>query len=53
MIVEKKNTSKQNKVGQITIINNYIFERVENFKYTGFVLNSDNILYLIQIKFCT
>ena len=32
MIVELKNSSKQNKIGQLTI-KNYAFERTENFKY--------------------
>jgi len=31
MIMEQKNSSKQNKIGQL-IIQNYTFERVENFK---------------------
>ena len=41
MIVEWKNTSKQNKIGQLTI-KNYTFERVENFKYLGVILNEDD-----------
>jgi len=39
--VEWKNTSKQNKIGQLTI-KNYTFERVENFKYLGVILNEDD-----------
>ena len=41
MTVEGKNSSKQNKTGQLTI-KNYAFERVENFKYLGVILNEDN-----------
>jgi len=41
MIVEQKNSSKQNKMGQFTI-QNYTFERVENFKYLGVILHEDN-----------
>jgi len=41
MIVEQKNSSKQNKIGQLTI-KDYTFERVENFKYLGVILNKDN-----------
>jgi len=41
MIVEWKNSSKQNKTGALTI-KNYIFERGENFKYLGVILNEDN-----------
>ena len=41
MIVEQKNSSKQNKLGQLTI-KDYTFERAENFKYLGFILNEDN-----------
>jgi len=40
MIVERKNISKQNKIGQSTI-KNYSFERVENFKYLGVTLNEE------------
>jgi len=32
---------KTNEIGQLTI-NNYTFERVENFKYLGVILNGDN-----------
>jgi hypothetical protein len=42
MIVERKNTLKQNKIGHLTI-KNYKFKRVENFKYLGVILNEDNI----------
>ena len=41
MIVEWKNSSKQNKIGQLTI-KKYTFERVNNFKYLGVILNEDN-----------
>jgi len=41
MIVEQKNSSKQNKAGQLTI-RNYRVERVENFKHLGVILNEDN-----------
>jgi hypothetical protein len=41
MIVERKNTLKQNKIGHLKI-KNYKFERVENFKYLGVILNEDN-----------
>jgi hypothetical protein len=41
MIVERKNSLKQNKIGLLKI-KNYKFERVENFKYLGFILNEDN-----------
>jgi len=41
MIVEQKNRLKQNETGQLTI-KNYIFERGENFKYLGVILNEDN-----------
>ena len=40
-----RNSSKQNKIGQLTIkniiIKNYAFERVENFKYLGVILSED------------
>jgi len=39
--LEWKNSSKQNKIGQLTI-KNYTFERVENFKYLGVILNEEN-----------
>jgi hypothetical protein len=41
MIVEQKTSSKQNKTRQLTIKKN-TFERVENFKYYGVILNEDN-----------
>jgi hypothetical protein len=41
MIVERKNSLKKNKIGQLKI-KNYTFESVENFKYLGVVLNEDN-----------
>ena len=41
MIVEWKNSSKQNKIGQLTI-KHYTFEKVENFKYLGVIFNEDN-----------
>jgi hypothetical protein len=41
MIVEWKNSAKQNKIGQLTT-KNYTLERVKNFKYLGVLLNADN-----------
>jgi len=41
MIVERKNNLKKNKTGHLKI-KNYLFERVENFKYLGVALNEDN-----------
>jgi len=41
MIVEGKNSLKQNKIGHLKI-KNYKFERVKNFKYLGVILNEDN-----------
>ena len=41
MIVERKNSSKKNKLGHLKI-KNYKVERVENFKYLGVILNEDN-----------
>jgi hypothetical protein len=41
MIVERKHSLKQNKIGHLKI-KNYKFERVENFKYLGVILNADN-----------
>ena len=38
MIVERKNSLKKNKIGYLKI-KNYKFERVENFKYLGVILN--------------
>jgi len=38
MIVEQKNSPKQNKIGKLTI-KNYAFE---SFKYLGVILNEDN-----------
>jgi hypothetical protein len=40
MIVERKNTLKQNKIGHFE--KNYKFQRVENFKCLGVILNEDN-----------
>jgi len=42
MIMERKNSLKQNITGHLKI-KNYKFERVENFKYLGVILNEDNI----------
>jgi hypothetical protein len=39
--VEQKNSSKQNKIGQLTI-KIYTFERVENFTYLDIILNENN-----------
>jgi hypothetical protein len=41
MIVERKKSLKKNKIGHFKI-KNYKFERVENFKYFGFILNDNN-----------
>jgi hypothetical protein len=41
MIVERKNSLKKNKIGHLKI-KNYKFERVDNFKYLGVILNEDN-----------
>jgi hypothetical protein len=41
MIVEMKKSLKKNKIGHLKI-KNYKFERVENFKYLGVILNEDN-----------
>ena len=41
MIVERKNSLKKNKIVHLKI-KNYKFERVENFKYLGVILNEDN-----------
>jgi hypothetical protein len=41
MIVEMKNNLKKNKIVHLKI-KNYKFERVENFKYLGVILNEDN-----------
>jgi len=41
VIVEWKNSSEQSKIRQLTI-KNYTFERAENFKYLGVILNEDN-----------
>jgi len=41
MIVEQKNSLKQNKIWQLTI-KSYTSERVEHFKYLGLILNADN-----------
>ena len=41
MIVERKNSLKKNKIGHLKI-KTYKFERLENFKYLGVILNEDN-----------
>ena len=41
MIVERKNSLKKNKIGHLKI-KNQKYERVENFKYLGVILNEDN-----------
>jgi cyanophycinase-like exopeptidase len=41
MIVKRKNSLKKNKIGHLKI-ENYKFERVENFKYLEVILNEDN-----------
>ena len=40
-IVERKKSLKKNKIGHLKI-ENYKFERVENLKYLGVILNEDN-----------
>jgi hypothetical protein len=39
--VERKDSLKQNKIGHLKK-KNYTFERAENFKYLGVMLNEDN-----------
>ena len=41
MRVERKNSSKKNKIGHLKI-KNYKFEKVEHFKYLGVTLNEEN-----------
>jgi len=41
MTVERENSLKKNNIGHFKI-KNYKFERVENFKYLGVILNEDN-----------
>jgi outer membrane usher protein FimD/PapC len=41
MIVERKNSFKKNKIEHLKIKSNK-FERLENFKYLGVILNEDN-----------
>ena len=41
MTVERKNSLKKNKIGNQKV-KNYKFERAENFKYLGVILNEDN-----------
>ena len=41
MIAEWKNSSKWNKIRQLTV-KNYTFQRVENSKYLGVILYEDN-----------
>jgi hypothetical protein len=55
LIVERKNSSKWNKIGQLTITN-YTSERVKNFKYLGIILrkvNNDQIDLQERIKMLT
>ena len=40
-IIYQQNNLKENKIGHLKI-KNYKFERVENFKYLGIILNEDN-----------
>jgi hypothetical protein len=42
MIVERKNSLKKNEIGHLKI-KNYKFERLEDFKYLGVILNGDNV----------
>jgi len=41
MTAEMKNSLKKNKIGHLKI-KNYKFQRLENFKYLGAILNEDN-----------
>jgi hypothetical protein len=41
MMVERKNSLRQNKIGHFKI-KNYKFERDENFKYLEVIFNEDN-----------
>jgi hypothetical protein len=41
VVVERENSLKQSKMGRLKI-KNYKFDRVENFKYLGVILNEDN-----------
>ena len=41
MIVEWKNSSKRNTIGNVTI-KNYTCERVDNFKCLGVIIDEDN-----------
>jgi len=41
MIVQRKNSLKQNKIGHLKM-KNYKFERAGNFKYLGVILNEYN-----------
>jgi len=55
MIMEWKNSSKQNRTKHLTI-KNYTFERVENFKYLGVILEEDNKhqkIYKKELKMLT
>jgi len=45
--MEEKFKTKQNRKQTIT---NYTFERVENFKYLGVILNEDNNYQMIYKK---
>jgi len=42
MIVEKKNSLRENRIRNFENKKNYKFERVENFKYLGVVINEDD-----------
>jgi len=39
--MKRKDSLKKNKIGHLKI-KNYKFERAENFKYLGIILNEDN-----------
>jgi hypothetical protein len=41
MVMERKSSLKENKIGHLKI-KNYNFERVKSFKYLGVILNEDN-----------
>jgi len=50
MTVERKDNLKKNRIGHLKI-KNYKFERVENFKYLGLILNEDNNNQIVLYAF--
>jgi len=46
---ERKNSLMKNKIGYLKI-KNHKFERVENFKYLGVILNEDNNKQILARK---